>query len=379
MAGIYIHIPFCKKKCIYCNFYSVVRTPLMDEYVDAIVKEVCGMRCEVETIYFGGGTPTLLPIHSLEKILQTLYDNFDFHPNVECTIEGNPEPLSFEYLCELKKIGFNRISIGVQSFNDEILRFLGRTHTAKEAILSIKNAEKAGFDNISIDLIYGIYLRKIEDWEKELQTVFQLPVKHLSAYSLTVEENTLLHKKISQKQWNEMDEEQTLKEMKLLIKETEKHGFEHYEVSNFALKGFRSKHNSNYWNGTPYLGFGAAAHSYISTTPNNQNGDLRRWNINHVEKYIKAVQENEIFFETELLTEVDKYNEYVLLRLRTQEGIDLHHFETLFGSEKLRYLFQSLQKINSNYYKKSSHYLRITEEGLPLLDYITAELMSNAD
>ena len=377
MSGIYIHIPFCKKKCIYCNFYSIVHTKLMDEYVNAVITEICrGIPCgclqNITTIYFGGGTPSLLSIHSLEKILKTLFDNFDIHPDAECTIEGNPEQLTFEYLSDLKKIGFNRLSIGVQSFNDEILRFLGRTHTAKEALESIQNAEKAGFDNISVDLIYGIYLRSLEEWEKELQTVFQTPVKHLSAYSLTVEENTLLHKKISQHQFNEMDEEQTLKEMKTLMNEAKKHGFEHYEVSNFALKDYRSKHNSNYWNGTPYLGFGAAAHSYF----NNNNGNVRRWNINHVEKYIKAIQDNEIFFETEYLTENEIFNEYVLLRLRTKEGIDLNHFETLFGSEKLQNFFHSLQTINPNYYKKESRFLRITEDGLPLLDYITAELMS---
>ena len=376
MAGIYIHIPFCKKKCIYCSFYSIVNTKGIEQYAEAVVEEIKKRKGvgtqnlasnKINTIYFGGGTPTLLPAHLLEKIMNTLYETFEIAPEVECTIESNPEQLSFEYLLTLKKLGFNRISIGIQSFNDNILRFLGRTHSGKDALLAIENAQKAGFENISIDLIYGISLRSIQDWAQELTMVFDLPVKHLSAYSLTVEENTLLYKKIVQQKAPHIDEEQSLREMNLLIDEAEKVGFEHYEVSNFALKGYHSKHNSNYWNGTPYFGFGASAHSFTGAT--------RSWNISNVEKYMKAIRENEPFFETEHLTPIDQYNEFILLGLRTKSGIDLKHLETLFGVEKRDDLLKALQKINPQFYKHQSHHIFITKEGLPLLDFITAGLL----
>jgi len=233
--------------------------------------------------------------------------------------------------------------------------------------LAIENARKAGFENISVDLIYGIYLRALQDWVKELQTVFQLPVKHLSAYSLTVEENTLLHKKISQQKLQNIDEAQSLQEMKQLIETAEANGFEHYEVSNFALKGYHSKHNSNYWNGTPYLGFGASAHSFT--------GVSRSWNISNVEKYIQTIEENTPCFEAEMLTSVDQYNEFVMLRLRTKTGIDLEQLEEHFGPDKKACFIRALQNINPLYYKIESQNLSVTQEGLPLLDTITAAFM----
>jgi len=356
----------------------------MEEYVEALItecrmhkaerekgeskkeKNLTVLRSCVLTVYFGGGTPTLLSVNSLQKILNAIYDSFEVDLNAEITIEANPEQCSFEYLSELRKIGFNRISIGIQSFNDEILQYLGRTHSGKNALFAIENAQKAGFDNISVDLIYGIYLRTLQDWKNELKTVFSLPVKHLSAYSLTVEENTLLHKKITQQKTLNMDEEKSLQEMMLLMEEAEKNVFEHYEVSNFALKGYHSKHNSNYWNGTHYLGLGAGAHSY--------SGNCRCWNVSNVEKYIQAVQKNEPCFETEYLTPANQYNEYVLLRLRTSDGIDLKHLEDIFGTEKRNYFLKALQKIDSQLYKNESDRIIITKKGVPLLDYITAKL-----
>jgi len=383
MAGIYIHIPFCKKKCIYCNFYSIANTKRMEEYVDALVAECRTsttlsyqkekgerkkiLRSSVQTVYFGGGTPTLIPVHLLEKILNAIYINYEIVSDAEITIEANPEQCTLAYLSALRKIGFNRISIGIQSFNDDILHFLGRTHSGKETLIAIENAHKAGFNNISVDLIYGIYLRSLQDWKNELQTVFSLPIKHLSAYSLTVEENTLLHKKIAQQKILNMDEEQALQEMKLLMEESEKSGFEHYEVSNFALKGFHSKHNSNYWNGTPYLGFGAGAHSYY--------GDCRCWNVSNVEKYILDIKNNEPFCETEYLTPENQYNEYILLKLRTKNGIDLKHLEEKFGTEKRNCFYKALQNIDTHFYTNSSGNISITKEGLPLLDFIIEKLI----
>ena len=325
------------------------------------------LRSYALTVYFGGGTPTLLPVNSLQKILNVIYENYEVDVDAEITIEANPEQCSLEYLTVLRKMGFNRISIGIQSFNDEILQYLGRTHSAQNALDAVENARKAGFDIISVDLIYGIYLRSLQDWKNELKMVFSLPVKHLSAYSLTVEENTLLHKKISQHKTLNINEEQTLEEMKVLMEEAEKNGFEHYEVSNFALKDYRSKHNSNYWNGTPYLGLGAGAHSY--------SGNTRSWNVANVSQYINAIQNNESCFETETLTPENQYNEYVLLRLRTKEGIDLKHFEEHFGTEKREYFLQKLQKISPKFYKIDSDKVCITKEGLPLLDFITERLV----
>lgn len=354
----------------------------MEEYVATVMKEIEKQKTEsnptvprsysltiskISTLYFGGGTPTLLPVCLLKKIMNTIYKTYEVANEAECTIEGNPEQFTPEYLKELKQLGFNRISIGIQSFNDEILHFLGRTHAAKDAFIAIKNAQEAGFDNISVDLIYGIHLRSLEDWAQELKTVFQLPIKHLSAYSLTVEENTLLHKKIIQQKVLNPNEEQSLQEMKLLMSEAEKNGFEHYEVSNFALKNYHSQHNSNYWNGTPYLGFGASAHSFT--------GAIRSWNISNVDKYIKAIEENEPFFEFEHLTLVNQYNETILLGLRTKTGIDLRQFEIRFGAEKLNYLLQSLKKIDARFYTVKSDFLAITKEGVPLLDFITENLI----
>jgi oxygen-independent coproporphyrinogen-3 oxidase len=350
----------------------MVNIKRMEEYVEAIIKEFQNLRLKVqnlkfETIYFGGGTPTLLPIYSIERMMNAIFENFEIATDIECTIEGNPEQCSLEYLKELRRLGFNRISIGIQSFNDDILHFLGRYHSGNDAFSAVENAQKTGFENISIDIIYDIYLRTLQDWTQELKTSFQLPIKHLSAYSLTVEENTLLHKRISQQKIENTDEEHSLREMKTLIEEAEKFGFEHYEVSNFAFKEYHSIHNSNYWNGIPYLGFGASAHSFTDNT--------RRWNIANVEKYIQAIQKNEPYFEVEHLTHVEQYNEYVLLRLRTKNGVDLKHIERCFGIEKRDYLLKSLQKINLQYYKNEFSKVSITKEGLPLLDYITSDLL----
>ena len=344
----------------------------METYVETVLKEFKIKKFKfkklpIQTLYFGGGTPTLLPVHLLEKIMNAVYENFEMDNEAECTIEANPEQCSIEYLSDLKRLGFNRISIGIQSFNDEMLHFLGRTHSGKDALFAVENAQKAGFENISIDLIYGIYLRTLQNWTQELKTVFKLPVKHLSAYSLTVEENTLLHKKISQQKMPNVDEEQSLQEMKILMEEAEKAGFEHYEVSNFALKDYHSKHNSNYWNGTSYLGFGASAHSFYENS--------RSWNMANVDKYIHAIQNNEPFFETEYLTPNEQYNEFVLLRLRTKNGVDLKHLEKCFGIEKRDYFLQALKKINPQYYNQQSHIVSITKAGIPLLDFITETLI----
>jgi len=335
--------------------------------VPLVADNLTVLRSYALTVYFGGGTPTLLPVNLLQKILNAIYENFEVDAEAEITIEANPEQCSLEYMTALRKIGFNRISIGIQSFNDEILQYLGRTHSAQNALNAVENAQKAGFDNISVDLIYGIYLRSLQDWKNELKTVFSLPVKHLSAYSLTVEENTLLHKKISQHKTLNINEEQTLEEMKVLMEEAEKNGFEHYEVSNFSLKEYRSKHNSNYWNGTHYIGLGAGAHSYT--------GDGRSWNVANVSQYINAIHNNESCFETEVLTPENRYNEYVLLRLRTKEGVDLKQLEEHFGTEKREYFLQALKKIDALFYRIESEKICITKEGLPLLDYIIERLI----
>lgn len=371
MAGIYIHIPFCNKKCAYCNFYSTARLKDLVIFLDALTKEITLRRNEcaeiIETIYFGGGTPTLLSIKQLESILYEIPPKVGMtNGKIEITIEANPEQLNENYLIGLKELGFNRISIGVQSFNDKVLQFLGRTHNAKQAIAAIETAHKVGFENISIDLIYGIYIREENEWATDLQTAFSLPIKHLSAYALTIEENTLLAKKMIQNRVPKEDEDAVLLEFESLRNLAKQNHFEHYEISNFALEGYDSKHNSNYWNGTHYIGFGASAHSY--------NGISRRWNVAHISEYCKLTDSENPIFEEELLTETDQFNEMIMLGLRTKNGVNLSEVEKKFGKDILSHLYCSLNNIDNNLYIIENEQLQITAEGLFVVDNITREL-----
>ncbi len=376
MSGIYIHFPFCKKKCLYCAFYSIGNFQFYNSYLETLLKEIDLRNNYLEdktinTLYLGGGTPTLLKINDIEAIIKKIRKYFTFSNNFEFTIEGNPDQLTLDYICDLKNLGVNRVSIGIQSFNDNILKLLGRTHDAHQAHLAIENVISAGINNISIDLIYGIYARTLSDWQKELQIISNYHLPHFSAYSLTIEENSQLERKIKTQKFPQLNDNQSIEELQLLINFAQEFGYEHYEVSNFAHSGFRSQHNSHYWDGTPYLGLGPSAHSF--------DGNSRQWNCASIKAYCEAIAQGKSFFSTEHLTTTEQYNEYVLLRLRTSEGLSLEELKQRFGEKALQYFLQELNKIDSTLYSKMGNYIQITPQGIALTDAITAELFQTSD
>ncbi|HOJ66374.1 MAG TPA: radical SAM family heme chaperone HemW [Paludibacteraceae bacterium] len=373
MAGIYIHIPFCIQRCSYCNFFSVVSINLVNEVINAIIKEL-SIRKDylknepVQTIYFGGGTPSLLTIQQIEKLLNTVYTNFPVEQNAEITFEANPDDLTKNYLFDLKEVGINRLSIGIQSFDDDKLKILNRRHNATQAHEAVREAQKAGFSNISIDLIYGLPFQSLDEWETDLDKAFSLSIQHLSAYGLTFEEKTLLSKQKEKKIIEPADEELMIKMYELLLEESSKKGFDAYEISNFSLPGFYSRHNSSYWNQTPYLGVGPSAHSY--------NGISRQWNVAAIQKYTEGILKNSSFYEQEILSLEDRYNEYVLLGLRTKNGINIDALEQNFGTELKDFCLENIKTFidNEKAYRCGS-FLRLNTKGKLISDTIIAQLM----
>ena len=371
MAGLYIHIPFCKSKCVYCGFYSTVNQKEMDKYISALEDEIALRKAEMtgesfKTVYFGGGTPSLLQTSQLQQIIENIRRHFTIEDNAEMTIEANPEQLTMDYCKNLKALGFNRISIGVQSFHDEILQFLGRKHSAKEALQAVENAHAAGFDNISIDLIYGVNERDNKLWQKELETAFTLPIQHFSAYALTVEENSLLYRRIHQHKTVEPDEDLAATQYEILIKAVAQSRFAQYEISNFAVKGWESRHNSAYWQRIPYLGLGASAHSF--------DGTHRSWNAPTLSDYFAQIDQKKAFHERETLTDIDKYNEFILLRLRTVSGIDLMEMEQLFGRTRVDSLLQYFaSEVPDEHYVRTPDRLHLTAKGLWFADGIAGD------
>lgn len=319
MAGIYIHIPFCKKACNYCNFHFSVNQQLMPQMTDAIVTEARlqqGYLNEpVETIYFGGGTPSLLSGEQLNSILGSIRNVFTVSGNAEITLEANPDDISTASLEIWKAAGITRLSIGIQSFFEADLTWMGRAHNAEQALACIQLAQAAGFNNLSIDLIYGGPTLFDEHWKQNLQTAIELKVPHLSCYALTVEPKTILAKKINDRQLEEVDPDKQAIHFNILMDHTAAAGYEHYEISNFALPGMRSRHNSSYWSGSHYLGLGPGAHSY--------NGISRQWNIANNSLYLSSLKQENIPAEIELLTPQQRVNEYIMTSLRTSEGLDL--------------------------------------------------------
>ena len=371
MAGIYVHFPFCKQKCIYCNFYSVASQKDKAAYWDALCQEIVGTTDflptnNIDTLYFGGGTPSLCSPAELERIIKEIQKYYFFNGNFEFTMEANPEQLTPEYLQDIKSLGINRLSIGVQSFDDEILRLLNRRHTAEEAVRAVENAAEAGFSNLSIDLIYDIAYRTKAMWERDLQKAFSLPISHLSAYSLTVEENTILARQIANGKEFVPDECDTERDYALLIEQTEKAGFAQYEISNFAKGGMVSRHNSAYWNRTPYLGLGVSAHSFC--------GNIRRWNVANLRQYIDGMLRGEPVREKETLSSDDQYNEYVLLQLRTDAGLDLDELTRLFGTDYKNLFIKQLENIKTNYYLKKDNRVQLSYTGRLFADAVAMEL-----
>lgn len=371
MAGIYIHIPFCKKACHYCNFHFSVAGQQMPAMVKAICKEA-GLRRsylseKVETIYFGGGTPSLSTKYEVRGMIDTFRELFDVDKGAEITLEANPDDITEDNLAGWKEAGINRLSIGIQSFFDEDLQWMNRAHTAMQAVQSIGMAKQHGFTNITIDLIYGTPYLTDEKWERNIDTALSLNIPHLSCYALTVEPKTALAKMIETHRSENVDADKQARHFALLTKTLAAKGFEHYEISNFALHGFRSRHNSSYWQGNPYLGLGPSAHSF--------NGRSRQWNIANNNLYLKSIEENIIPFEEEVLTEIQQLNEYIMTALRTAEGISLLKISAGWGNEKTVLLMDAAQKhILSGRLLHADNILCLSEDGKFFADGIASDL-----
>jgi oxygen-independent coproporphyrinogen III oxidase len=330
LAGIYIHIPFCKQACNYCDFHFSTSLKNKLNLVEAICREIV-LRKDylnqqtIGTIYFGGGTPSLLSKEELMLIFETIHANFSVDADVEITLEANPDDLSKEYLAELKQTPVNRLSIGIQSFNDADLKWMNRAHHSQQAVTSVMNAAEAGFNNISIDLIYGVPEMTIQHWKDNLQKALQLPVQHLSSYSLTVEPKTALGHFVKKAYIKMPEDETTALQFKTLAAMTADAGFIHYEISNLCKPGYFSRHNTSYWKGIHYLGIGPSAHSY--------NGISREWNAANNALYIESLTKNERVAEKEILTPANIFNEYIMVSLRTMWGIDIDHVKKNHGND----------------------------------------------
>ena len=370
---IYLHIPFCKQKCSYCNFHFSTSFSLKDEMLSAIKKEIQLRHNELEnktlkSLYFGGGTPSVLSVDEIKSLLDEIQKYFSFDENIEITLESNPDDLNKNFLEELSKTEVNRLSIGTQSFYDEDLKLMNRAHNASEAESSIKRAQDFGLVNISVDLIYGSPTSNFEIWKDNLSKTIELQVPHVSSYALTVEPKTALEKWIENgkiRSPEETEQNQEFYYMKDFLKDN---GFDHYEISNFGKPGFHSKHNSAYWKSEPYLGIGPSAHSY--------NGSLERsWNIANNPIYIKNLNQNILPIEKEILTEKDRFNEMIMIGLRTIWGVDLQKINQNFSSEVIDYLNQEIKsKIESGILEIENNYLKIPEKHWFLADGIASDL-----
>ena len=398
MAGIYVHIPFCKSRCAYCDFFSTTRTDLLEEYVTALCREITERRCEqlsegiaceanVDTVYFGGGTPSTLTPSQLTSILDCIYENYRVAPDAEVTLEMNPDDLDTPPENPPWRGGswgwtFNRISLGIQTFDDSLLRLIHRRHDSSTAIRAVQQLQAAGCDNISIDLIYGLPGQTLEQWQGDLDTAFSLGIQHLSAYALSYEPGTVLSRWRDEGLVQEADEELSVTMYAELCRRTRQAGFEHYEISNFALPGRRSRHNSSYWTGIPYLGFGPGAHSYDGLR-------TRRANKPDLQSYLSFSQQTEfpLPVETDLLSDAELFDEAVMCGLRTCEGIDLGMIEHRFGRHRLNALLQAARPhINaarliihipsSSQQPPSATYLRLAESAIMTSDDIMSDLMA---
>jgi putative oxygen-independent coproporphyrinogen III oxidase len=373
MAGIYIHIPFCKKLCFYCDFYHVILKDDNRDFIGALLKETelrSGyLEAEtVSTIYLGGGTPSVFTISELGQILSRIRDIFKTDDNCEITIELNPDDVNMAYLDGIRSLGINRISLGIQSWNDQILKKLNRRHNSAGAENSLRDVIKAGFENVTVDLIYGIPGMSLKEWTDDLDFTFSFDIKHLSAYHLTIEPGTVFGKMLVNGDLTEIDEDESMAMFTRLIEKSENAGFIHYEISNFGKPGFFSQHNSNYWKQVNYLGLGPSAHSF--------NGYSRQWNVRDLKGYIKAVNSGKAFFESEELDKRTRFNEYIMTSLRTMWGIDLDYIETAFDKEGYDYVVNLSGKFrNYGLMKQEKKNLVLTNQGKMISDNIISELM----
>jgi len=373
MAGIYLHIPFCRQACHYCNFHFSTSLKLKNEFTDALLKEIKLQSTylpsePVNTIYFGGGTPSLLSIDELTRILQMLRQTFTVAADAEVTLEANPDDIAEEKLKDWKQVGINRLSIGVQSFFEEDLRWMNRAHTAQQAIDNLKLARQY-FDNITIDLIYGTPTLPDDKWQHNVQQAIALGITHLSCYALTVEPGTALAHMINKHKTLDVNTGDQARQFLLLMDWMQAAGYEHYEISNYALPGRRSRHNSSYWQGASYLGLGPSAHSF--------NGESRQWNIANNALYIKSLKEDKVPFEVEHLTGAQRLNEYIMTSLRTMEGLNLNYVTNHFGEKASSKLKQEAQQfIETGKMQLNNGYLQLTKEGKLFADGIAAELFT---
>ncbi len=377
MSGIYIHIPFCKQACHYCDFHFSTSLKKKEEMVLAIAKEIQLRKDElldsarsdnqiVATIYFGGGTPSLLSVEEIQYLIDTVYKNFDVVENPEITLEANPDDLTNERIVELSKSPINRLSIGIQSFFEDDLKLMNRAHNAQEAKQCLETATKY-FDNITIDLIYGIPNMSNERWLQNIETALSFGIPHISSYALTVEPKTALDKFIKKGLLKQPDDEVAQEHFHILVNRLQEEGFVHYELSNFGKPNYFSKNNSAYWLGEKYIGIGPSAHSY--------DGKNRSWNIANNTLYIKSIQENQLPSETETLTTVDRYNEYIMTGLRTIWGVSLDRIEKEFGPKYLEYLNLQNQKfIQDELLFVENGILKTTQKGKFLSDGIASDL-----
>ncbi len=368
MAGIYIHTPFCKQACNYCNFYFSTSLGNKEKFIRALLCEIditsSYLEGEtIETIYFGGGTPTQLTVSDLAEIIDKLSFVYNLSAVTEFTLEANPDDLQHDsYIRNLKQIGVNRFSIGIQSFFDEDLKYMNRAHNANEALSAVKRVQQAGFSNITIDLIYGTPTMNDERWLQNLETAFELDVPHISSYALTVEPKTGLEQKIRTGKCKPVNEEQSARQFYMLMREMKKNNFEQYEISNFAKKGKYAIHNSSYWKGKKYLGLGPSAHSY--------NQLSRKWNIANNIAYATALSEGRLNFETEVLTNAQKVNEKIMTGLRTLWGVEISGFDTRTSD----LILKNLSEVDSQQYILQNGTLKLTDEGKLFADAIASQL-----
>lgn len=373
MAGIYIHIPFCKTRCIYCDFYSTTRSELKKRYIRALCQEL-RMRQDylegatIETIYFGGGTPSQLDEEDFRLVFSTIGEVYGLEDTKEITLEANPDDLTEEYVAMLRHLPFNRISMGIQTFDDATLKLLNRRHNATQAIEAVSRCRRAGFENISIDLIYGLPGETDERWERDLEQAVSLNVEHISAYHLTYEEGTRIYELLQAHRIREVDEESSVRFFSTLIDTLGAAGYEHYEISNFCRPGKHSRHNTSYWKGIPYLGCGPSAHSF--------NTHTREWNVASLEEYMHGIETDRRKFETEYRDRATCYNECIMTCIRTRWGVPLKYVEQKFGTEMWQYCMDmATPHLESGKLKIQDNHLCLTREGIFISDGIISDLM----
>jgi len=372
MAGVYFHIPFCRQKCNYCDFYSRKDSGGVEDLVKSEIKEIVLRKDyikgeKVNTIYFGGGTPSLLSIVHLKDLLDSVKDNFEVSSDCEITFEANPDDLTKEYLIALYQTGINRLSVGIQSYNDNILKFLGRRHDNKKLTEIIEFAKKAGFNNISADLIFAIPGMDFEVYMDSLDKISQLGIQHVSAYSLTIEKGTYFYKLLQNNTIGEVSEEEMLRQYNATIDILALHGFAQYEISNYAKEGFKSRHNSSYWEDEMYLGIGPSAHSYDRVS--------RQWNVSDTKKYCTNISLAVPFWEIEFLTINDKFNEYLITGLRTSLGISLSYVNNNYNDNIIRHFNIEVDKLlKSNLMCYNGDYIVLTRKGMLISDFILRQL-----